>query len=102
MFGNILSKIGNFARKAIGSTSGIVKTLGDFTGRAGKIIGATDNFVKQYHQPIALMSHAIGEASGNPTLKGIGNMALMGSAAASALNIGKDYIGSGGPAARVS
>jgi hypothetical protein len=39
MFGSFLSKVGNFACKAVGSSGTFIKKLGDFTGRAGKIIG---------------------------------------------------------------
>jgi hypothetical protein len=68
MFGNLLARAGSFMRKAVGRTGGLIKTLGDATGRASKWIGAAAPHV-------SALATIAGQATNNQTLKDIGSFA---------------------------
>jgi hypothetical protein len=75
------------ARKILGVVGGVIRRVGSFGIGAARFVGAN-------HQPISMLLHGLGEASGNPTLKNIGSAALIGSGLLGAAGIGKDYVGS--------
>jgi hypothetical protein len=85
----------NEVSKAFGALREPVKKL-------GQVGMATGRFIANNHQSLSMLAHAVGDASGNPTLKGIGNAAMIGSAIASACGYGKDYVSGGGQNWRLS
>ena len=93
MISNVARKAGAGLRRGIGNLAHGVRRVADFTKPIAMGVG---RFVADNHQPLSMLAHGIGEATGNPVMKGIGNAALIGSGLASAAGIGKDYIGMGG------
>lgn len=68
MFGNLLARAGSFFQKAVGRTGGFIKGLGDFTMKAGKVIG-------QAAPHVSALATLAGATTGNQTLKDIGSFA---------------------------
>lgn len=85
----LLGTIWNIAKQGAGKVIGAVREPIRKLGQVG--LGAAKWGI-QNHQSLALLAHGAGEASGNPTLKNIGNAALMGSGALTGLGVGKDYM----------
>ncbi|DAC81543.1 TPA_asm: hypothetical protein [Coelastrella green algae MELD virus] len=67
--------------KAFGRVGHVLKRIGQ----------AGINFVRTEHQPLAMLAHGIGEASGHPALKRMGDFAMMGSSLATLKGHGKNY-----------
>jgi hypothetical protein len=83
---NIGRRIAAFGRKVVGQAPRVVKSIADFAGRAGR-------FVRDHHQPLAmaLMGAQQTFAPNNRTFENIAGLGLLGSAAATAMGVGRDY-----------
>jgi hypothetical protein len=88
MFGNMLQKAVSAGKRMFGTVGQTLRKFADTTGRVVRKVG---NFVVDNHQGIGLLTKGIGEASGNETLKKVGDAAMLGSAYLTTKGIGKDY-----------
>jgi hypothetical protein len=93
----LFDTIKNLGRRA---ASGISRTVGQIAHGVRRVADVTKpvvmgaaRFVRDHHQPLAMLAHGVGEATGHPALKNLGNAAMIGSGLASAAGIGRDYIG---------
>lgn len=73
--------------------AGFFKGVRRFFGQTGKVLRQVGSFAVKQHQPISMLLHGLGEATGNSAMKNIGNLAMIGSAAATAGGHGIDYLG---------
>lgn len=78
------SNFWNRMKRAVGTFGGVVKKVG--------------SFVAQHHQPISMMLHGLGEATGNQRIKDLSALGLMASGFATASGYGKNYVGDFGAA----
>jgi hypothetical protein len=83
-------------------STGLARTVGQIAHGVRRVADTTKpilmgaaRFVRDNHQPLAMLAHGLGEATGSPVMKNIGNAALIASGAASAAGIGRDYMGVG-------
>jgi hypothetical protein len=90
MFGNLAKKASSVGKRFVGSIGETVRKMSD---TVGKVVRGVGNFVVENHQPISMLTRAVGDASGNDTMKSVGNAAMAGSAYLTTKGVGKDYTG---------
>jgi hypothetical protein len=87
--------LGNMWNRAKQGVSKVIGAVREPLRKLGQIGVGVARFGIQNHQGLAMLAHGVGEASGNPTLKNIGNAALLGSGVLSGLKVGRDYMNYG-------
>jgi hypothetical protein len=90
MFGGLLQKAASAGKRLFGHAGGVVRKLADTTSQVVRKVG---NFAISNHQGLGLLAKGIGDASGNETLKKVGDAAMIGSAYLTTQGIGHDYTG---------
>lgn len=68
-------------------------SIGHVAKRVGQIGLATGKFIAANHQPLAMLAHGLGEATGHPVMKNIGTAAMIGSGMLAASGVGHNYVG---------
>jgi hypothetical protein len=90
MFGNLMKKAASAGKRIFGSFGDTLRKVADTTGRVVRGVG---NFVIDNHQPISMLTRAVGDATNNETLKNVGTAAMAGSSYLTMKGVGKDYTG---------
>lgn len=90
MLGNLFKKAVSSGTRVLGGFGETLRKVGDYTA---KVVRGVGNFVKENHQPVSMLVRAVGDATGNDTLKTAGDLAMAGSAYMTTKGIGKDYTG---------
>jgi hypothetical protein len=60
-------------------------------GATGQVIRRVGGLIKEHHQPISALINAATSQSENPYVKAFGSAAVLGSAAATRMGVGKNY-----------
>jgi hypothetical protein len=91
------SRLGQAGGRFFGNLGNTVRRVAEWGKPVGKLIGNAGRFIMDAHQPLSMLAHGLGEATGNQTMKNIGTAAMIGSGLASAAGIGTDYLGLNNP-----
>jgi hypothetical protein len=90
MFGNMMKKAASAGKRVFGSMGETLRRVADTTS---KVVRGVGNFVVENHQPISMLTRAVGDVTGNEALKSVGNAAMAGSAYLTTKGVGRDYTG---------
>lgn len=60
-------------------------------GHTGAVLRKVGSFVKEHHQPVSALINAATSQSDNPYVKAIGSGAVLGSALATRMGVGRNY-----------
>jgi hypothetical protein len=90
MFGNMMQKAVSAGKRMFGTVG---QTLRKFADTTGQVVRKVGRFIVDNHQPISMLTRAVGDATGNQTLQNFGSAAMAGSAYLTTKGVGKDYTG---------